>query len=214
MPDVKFQVEYICSKILHYDNLKLEGKGHGPFVPLATLIIKLCLCHTISHTILYVIRCYIHYSDSTTRTLLPRKDFLVSFYSQYFGCRKIRYFIPYLLGHTSEPLPCLTVSDQTRKQQVLDRSIRGQLEKKSNKQVRMELYTAMYESDNHDLIKNISVFDVSGIPLSRDEAQIVGLLASRNASIISLKLKDSSIDDERLGIIAQCVKDHVNVSLS
>lgn len=76
----------------------------------------------------------------------------------------------------------------------------------------MELFTAIYESDDDDLMSNLPVIDASEIPLSRDEAHIVGSLAARNKSPEYLNLEDCNIDDKLLGILARCMKDRITVS--
>lgn len=81
-----------------------------------------------------------------------------------------------------------------------------------DKHVRLELYTAICESDDDYLMTQFSVIDTSHISLRRDEAHIVGSIAARNQSLDSLILAGCNIDDELLWIIARCLKDRIHVS--
>lgn len=76
----------------------------------------------------------------------------------------------------------------------------------------MELYAAIYESEDDDLMKKVSVIRASGISISRGKAHIVGPLAARSQRLMSLDLFNCSIDDDVLRIIARCLKDRIQVS--
>lgn len=77
----------------------------------------------------------------------------------------------------------------------------------------MELYTAIYESNDDELPRYLSVIDASAISLARGEAHIVGSLAARTRSLDYLNLKQCGINDELLSVISRCLKDRIHVSL-
>lgn len=104
-----------------------------------------------------------------------------------------------------------TVSDQTKKQQIISRSILTQLKEATDSFTRIELYTLIYESGNVNLMRNLSVIDVSVISLSRDQAHIVGSLIAKTGRLEALNLSKSNINDDDLHIIAKYVIDHIQV---
>lgn len=105
-----------------------------------------------------------------------------------------------------------TVSDRLKKRELISQSVISLLEKKdSEAPIRMKLYTTIYESNNDDLLKNLSVIDVSEVLLSRDEAHIVGSLIARSGDLKSVDLSFCDIDDVILEIITKCFKDQIQV---
>lgn len=76
----------------------------------------------------------------------------------------------------------------------------------------MELFTVIYESNNDNLMKQLSEIDVSAIKLSRDEVHIVGSLIARCRHVRFSDLSATNIDAEDMKIIGKYLKNRIHVS--
>lgn len=78
---------------------------------------------------------------------------------------------------------------------------------------RIELYAAIYETNDDNLMKSLVMIDVSDIRLSRDEKHIIGSLVARSDGLKYLGLWSCNVDSDNVAIMTKCLKHRIRVSL-
>lgn len=108
-----------------------------------------------------------------------------------------------------------TVSSQRTKQEILTRSILFKLKEVElddyRSYTRIEFYSTIYESDCDELMKSLSVINVSRIRLTTRQAHIVGPLIARSGGLQILDFSLCGGDAEVLEIITKSLNDRLQV---
>lgn len=77
----------------------------------------------------------------------------------------------------------------------------------------MELYAAIYETNDSDLMKRLSTIDLSGIKLSPDENHKIGSLIAKSGGLKILGLWCCNVDSDNVAILTKYLKHRIRVNL-